>query len=339
MVCVPCRRRRWGGGGNCPARAAAARQTGPGAVMAEPYPPPKSFHIQRWVGGRQFLVGLNGKQSSDFISWSPPSGPAMHWFRPARASRRFAAAIDRLAGKWSERVPWAWKSAGSDGDKQASRSQMTVRSAGAPTSRPPPRAKRWARGCSAACAAPACAKVTGCQGCTRPGVEHGERRLQAYHTHQTLLQSPALLLCAVGGVVCGNHVNGTVQKPLQQSLTVLLRPDGRIHLKPAILLEHAVMFQQVVRASLTGDIQALCLRLADQSHGLLSRDMTHVVGASRLLHQAQIPGHRPPLALRANPPVPMEAGIDSIVNVPPAATGGCPHSGLPPPCPGVWPPA
>ena len=57
---------------------------------------------------------------------------------------------------------------------------------------------------------------------------------------------------------------------------------------------------------------------------------THVVGASRLLHQAQIPGHRPPFALRANSPVPMEAGIDSIVNVPTpqqavVLTVGCHH--------------
>ena len=39
-----------------------------------------------------------------------------------------------------------------------------------------------------------------------------------------------------------------------------------------VLLKHTVMLQQVVGASLTGDIQALRLRLADEGYGLLGGD-------------------------------------------------------------------
>lgn len=69
-------------------------------------------------------------------------------------------------------------------------------------------------------------------------------------------------------------------------------------------------------AGLTGDIQSLRLGLADEGHGLLCRDVAHVVGAAGLSDQAQVPGHRPPLTFGADPPVTMAPGVDAVVNVP-----------------------
>ena len=96
-------------------------------------------------------------------------------------------------------------------------------------------------------------------------------------------------------MVCGNHINGSIQQARQQRLPVLFPPNGRIHFKAAVLLEHFVVLQQVMRSRLAGDVQALLLGLTDEFHSLFGGNVTHMVSAAGFLHQAQIPRHRPPL--------------------------------------------
>ena len=46
------------------------------------------------------------------------------------------------------------------------------------------------------------------------GVHQGEGRFNAHDAKGALFKAPALLLCRVGGVVGGDHVNGAVKHPI-----------------------------------------------------------------------------------------------------------------------------
>ena len=119
----------------------------------------------------------------------------------------------------------------------------------------------------------------------------------------------------MGGVIRGDHVDGSVRQTLQQGFPIRLVPEGRVHFETAVLLQAGIVQQQVVGAGLAGDIQALGLGLADEIYALLGGDMADVIAAARLPHQFQIPLDGPPLALGADAPMSVGAGISAVVDV------------------------
>ena len=152
-------------------------------------------------------------------------------------------------------------------------------------------------------------------GLYKVGVEQREGRFQSHDAHGAFFQSPSLFLGAVGGVIRGDHVDGAVRQTLQQRLPVGIVPKRRVHFETAVLLQAGIVQQQVVGAGLAGDIQALGLGLADERDALLGGDMADVIAAARLPHQFQIPLDGPPLALGADAPMSVGAGISAVVDV------------------------
>ena len=116
-------------------------------------------------------------------------------------------------------------------------------------------------------------------------------------------------------MIGGNHVDGSVQDSLHQSLPVGFIPQRRVHLEAAILLKEAVIHCEVVGACFTGHVQTFRLGLPDQGNALLGGDVADVVGAAGFLHQLQIPGDLAPLALGADAPVTVGGGVDAAVNI------------------------
>ena len=53
-------------------------------------------------------------------------------------------------------------------------------------------------------------------------IEQREGRFQSHDAHGAFFQSPSLFLGAVGGVIRGDHVDGSVRQTLQQRLPVAL---------------------------------------------------------------------------------------------------------------------
>ena len=152
-------------------------------------------------------------------------------------------------------------------------------------------------------------------GLDKVGVQQREGRLKAHDAHGAFLKAAALFLCAVGRVVGGDHVDGAVRQSRQQRLPVGLVPQRGIHLEAAVLLQHGVVQQQIVGGGLAGHVQSLRLGAPDQVHTLLGGDVADVVAAAGLPYQCQIPLDLPPLALRADAPVAVGAGIRPVVDI------------------------
>ena len=152
-------------------------------------------------------------------------------------------------------------------------------------------------------------------GLDKVGIQQGKGRLKAHDAHGAFLQAAALFLRTVGRMVGGDHVDGAVRQPCQQRLPVGLIPQRGVHLKAAVLLQHGVVQQQIVGGSLAGHVQTLRLGAPDQLHTLLGGDVADMVAAACLPHQRQIPLDLPPLALRADAPVAVGAGIRPVVDV------------------------
>ena len=116
-------------------------------------------------------------------------------------------------------------------------------------------------------------------------------------------------------MVGGDHVHGAVQDPLPEGVPVPLFPERRVHLEPSLLPQLLLREQQVVGSRLAAHIQPLALGPADQRHALGGGHMADVVGAACLPYQTEIPLYLTPLALPADAPVSMGAGVGPVVDV------------------------
>ena len=149
------------------------------------------------------------------------------------------------------------------------------------------------------------------------GVEHRKGGLQAHDTHGAALEPAAFFLPGVGGVVCGDHVDGAVQQPFDQGVPVRGGAQGGIHLEAAVLLDVGVREGQVVGRGLAAHIQALGLGRADEGHALFRGDVADVVGAAGLPYQGEVPLHLAPLALGGDARVAMGGGVGPGVDISP----------------------
>ena len=120
---------------------------------------------------------------------------------------------------------------------------------------------------------------------------------------------------AVGGVVGGDHVDGAVQKALDEGFPVRLGAQGRVHLEAPVLLQIVFVQQQVVGGRFAGHVHPGFLRLPDDLHALLAGNVAHVVGAAFLRRQPHVPGDGPPFAFGADAPVAVGGGVGPRVDI------------------------
>ncbi len=124
-----------------------------------------------------------------------------------------------------------------------------------------------------------------------------------------------LLLFGVGRVVGGDHVDGAVLDGLDDGLTVVRRPQGRVHLEAALLEEFAVVEDDVVRTGFTGDVDAPRFGLPDEVQAFGDRHVADVVAAAGLFGEDDVSADFGGLALRVLAPVAVQPGIVAGVDV------------------------
>ena len=116
-------------------------------------------------------------------------------------------------------------------------------------------------------------------------------------------------------MIGGDHIDRPVAHPREQRLAVPGGAERRIHLETSLLPKVALVEKKVVRRRLAGDVDAAFFRLSDQGNALGGRDMADVVGAARLLREAEIPLDLLPLARGRDAAVAVRAGVGSVVDI------------------------
>ena len=112
-----------------------------------------------------------------------------------------------------------------------------------------------------------------------------------------------------------NHIDGSVEDPFSECLSVFLAANRRIHLESSVLLQILIRKNQVVRRGFAGDIHASCLGFGDNFHAFLRGNVADVVFTACLFCQLQIPLYRFPFAFGGNPLMPVSLRIISVMNI------------------------
>jgi len=149
-------------------------------------------------------------------------------------------------------------------------------------------------------------------------VQCRERGLEPYDPHQAPREAPVLLERGVRRMVGRDHVDRSVEQPLDQRVLILFRADRRVHLEAPVVLEHCVVQKQIVRRGLAAHVDAARLRLSDQLDALLCRDVADVVAAACFLREREVARDRPPLALGRNAPEAVRERVTAPVDDPTA---------------------
>ena len=110
-----------------------------------------------------------------------------------------------------------------------------------------------------------------------------ECRLYADYTKCRFFKASGLLLCRMRSVVCSQAIDSAVCYSFEKSVSVGCISQRRIHLPLAILLQHAVVEEQIMRSCLACNVNSALLGVSYDAYALLCRNMAYVIGAACLI--------------------------------------------------------
>jgi hypothetical protein len=91
------------------------------------------------------------------------------------------------------------------------------------------------------------------------------------------LKTSGLLFSRMRGMVCGDDIDGAVEDPTDEGLTVFSTPQWRVHLIKSIITWNIGITQsEMVRSHFTGYFIRNFFEASDEFQALFGRDMTEV---------------------------------------------------------------